>query len=54
MQVLPNGDYQKDDGTVIKKEDVGRLHLESRKPESEPDKMELQEGACSGPIQLHD
>ena len=58
MKVLPNGDYQLDDGRVISADQIGKLHQKAPKSESlvkTPEKKtELAEGQSSGVIRLED
>jgi hypothetical protein len=58
MRVLENGDYQLDDGRVIRADQVAKQYssapkVESKLPVSKPG-LELSEGQSSGRIQLED
>jgi hypothetical protein len=52
MKVLENGDYQLDDGSIVPADKIGKLF--EKEPKKKPEKDQLEEGQCSGPIQLHD
>lgn len=58
MKVLPNGDYQLDDGRIIPADQIGKLHQKAPKSESlakAPEKKtELSEGQSSGVMRLED
>ena len=50
LKILENGDYELPDGRIIKADEVGKIYEKDRK---EPqDGLRLEEGQCSGPIQL--
>jgi hypothetical protein len=55
MKQLPNGDWLLDDGRTVKADDIGRQY-ENKNPKKKPDEnqLNLEEGACSGPIRLED
>ena len=58
MKILPNGDYQLDDGRIIPADQIGKLHQNAPKSESmgtpSEKKTELAEGQSSGIIRLED
>ncbi len=58
MKILPNGDYQMDDGRVIPASEIGKMHQKAPKSESlKPSQLkpqELAEGQSSGVIRLED
>lgn len=60
MIICKNGDYQLDDGRVIKAEDVAKQHktaprsTESLEAEAANESKQLQEGQSSGPMRLED
>lgn len=55
MKILENGNYLLDDGTEISADEIGKQYKKSpRKVKQQDEADTLQEGECSGPIQLHD
>lgn len=60
MRILENGDYVKDDGTVIPADEVGKQYKkaprsqESLEAEAADESKQLQEGQSSGPMRLED
>jgi hypothetical protein len=54
MNILENGDYQLDDGTIIPKEQVGQQYKKLQEAPPSKEKEELQEGQCSGKMLLTD
>lgn len=55
MKVLDNGDYVLEDGKVISKDDIVKLHEKTPKGSKETEtKDDLSEGQSSGRIRLED
>jgi hypothetical protein len=62
MEILPDGRYRLDSGQILEAEQIVNLHKTApmsdkalaRQERREKKKVELQEGQCSGPIQLLD
>jgi hypothetical protein len=56
MEILDNGDYKLVNGTIISRDAISQLHtkMEAPKPVKIEGKEELQEGQCSGKLQLED
>lgn len=53
MKVLPNGDYQLDDGSIVPADKIGKIYEKDKKVK-DSEKIPLQEGQSSGPILLQD
>lgn len=56
MEVLTDGRYKLDDGRILTQEEVIQLHKKTIKEDEVQKKgqLDLEEGQCSGPVQLND